>query len=171
VTELELNVEFDPPAEDVDAVERGLHAFNLAQLGEDVIYDYHRLAVIARDEHGEIVGGIHGELCWEWLHIDAMWVAEQQRGRGIGARLLAAIEEAALSKGFSKAHLETTDFQALGFYVKHGYEVFGRLEGKPAGHSWYYVKKDLSGPPPTRAHPTRGGAPVGAGASVAPGGR
>lgn len=41
------------------------------------------------------------------------------------------------------AHLETAEFQALAFYLKHGYEVFGRLPGKPAGHTWYYLKKDL----------------------------
>jgi GNAT superfamily N-acetyltransferase len=144
MTVLQLDVEFDPPSGDTEAVERGLHAFNLAQLGEDVIYNYHRVAVIARDECGEIVGGIRGELFWDWLHINTMWVAQRHRGQALGTRLLTAIEEAALSKGFSKAHLETTDFQALGFYLKHGYEIFGQLEGKPAGHTWYYVKKDLS---------------------------
>jgi hypothetical protein len=39
-------------------------------------------------------------------------------------------------------HLETTSFQALDFYLKNGYEVFGQLEGKPAGHTWYYLKKE-----------------------------
>jgi hypothetical protein len=38
----------------------------------------------------------------------------------------------------------TTGFRALEFYPKNGYEVFGRLPGKPAGHTWSFMKKDLS---------------------------
>jgi len=143
-TPLRYDVALDPSQEEVEAIERGLHAFNLAHLGEDVIYDYHPVAVVARDAQDQIVGGIHGELCWDWLYIKSAWVAESQRGRGVGTRLLAALEEAALDRGFSRAHLETTDFQALAFYLKNGYQVFGRLPGKPAGHTWYYLKKDLS---------------------------
>ena len=144
MTSLTYHVALDPPSETVEAVERGLHAFNLAHLGEDVIYDYHSLAVVVRDAEGEVVGGIHGELCWDWLYIKSAWVAEGYRGQGIGTGLLSRIEEAALRRGFSRAHLETTDFQALGFYLRHGYETFGRLPDKPAGHTWYYLKKDLS---------------------------
>jgi GNAT superfamily N-acetyltransferase len=144
VTSLTYDVALDPPSETVQAIECGLHAFNLAHLGEDVIYDYHTLAVVARSAEGEVVGGIHGELCWDWLYIKSAWVSESHRGKGIGTGLLSRIEQTALRRGFSRAHLETTDFQALGFYLKHGYEMFGRLPGKPADHTWYYLKKDLS---------------------------
>ncbi len=140
---LRYDVTFDPPAEAVKAIERGLHAHNLAHLGEDVIEDYHQLVVVVRDAEGDVVAGVHGELCWDWLYIKTMWVAEAYRGRGVGTRLLTAMEEAALSKGFAHAHLETTDFQARAFYVKNGYRVFGRLPGKPAGHTWYFMRKDL----------------------------
>lgn len=143
MTALRYDVMLDSPAEDVKAIERGLHAFNLAHLGEDVIYDYHQLAVIARDAEGEIVGGIHGELCWDWLYLKTMWVAGTHRGKGIGTRLLAEIERAALRAGFSRAHLETTGFQALDFYLKNGYETFARLPDRPAGHTWYFMKKEL----------------------------
>lgn len=136
---------FEPEPEDLRAIEQGLHAYNLAHLGAEVLYDYHRLAVVARDERGEVIGGIHGELVWEWLYIQSLWVDEGRRGQGIGSRLLATIEAAAVAKGFFRSHLETTDFQALDFYLRHGYEVFGRLEGKPAGVTWYYIKKDLRG--------------------------
>jgi GNAT superfamily N-acetyltransferase len=134
----------DPAQEESALIDRGLHEFNLANLGEDVIYDYARLAVFSRDDHDHVIGGIHGELVWEWLYIRALWVNDTCRGMGIGSQLLSRLEAAALSRGFSKSHLETTDFQALGFYLKNGYEVFGELEGKPAGSTWYYLKKDLS---------------------------
>ena len=143
MTAPQYNVAFDPPSETLDPIEQGLHAFNLACLGEEIIRNYHRVAVVARDDHGQIVGGIDGELCWDWLYIRTMWVAEKHRGQGIGSRLLAEIQAAALSKGIERAHLETTDFQALSFYLKNGYVIFGELHGKPAGHTWYYLKKEL----------------------------
>ena len=33
--------------------------------------------------------------------------------------------------------------QALPFYEKHGYTVFGVLENYPTGHSRYFVRKSL----------------------------
>jgi GNAT superfamily N-acetyltransferase len=141
---MRFDVVFSPPVETVRAVERGLHAFNLAHLGEDVIYDYDEVVVLGRGAGDQVVGGVYGELGWDWLYVKTMWVAQEYRHRGIGTRLLEEIEKAALSKGFEHAHLETSDFQALEFYLKNGYEVFGQLEGKPAGHTLYYLKKDLS---------------------------
>jgi GNAT superfamily N-acetyltransferase len=145
--DVSCTVFFDPAPEDLQAIERGLHEYNVAHLGQEVVHNYHRVAVLARDEEGTVIGGIHGELVWEWLYVQSLWVAETHRGKGIGSRLMASIEKAATSKGFCHSHLETTDFQALGFYLTNGYEVFGKLEGKPAGATWYYLKKELEGGP------------------------
>jgi hypothetical protein len=57
--------------------------------------------------------------------------------------LLKQIEAEAIAKGFHGSHLETTDFQAVDFYLQNDYEVFGELEGKPKGYTWYYMKKIL----------------------------
>lgn len=141
---MRFDVVFSPPVETVRAVERSLHEFNLAHLGEGVIYDYDEVVVLGRGAGDQVVGGVYGELGWDWLYVKTMWVAQEHRHRGTGTRLLEEIEKAALSKGFEHAHLETSDFQALEFYLKNGYEVFGQLEGKPAGHTRYYLKKDLS---------------------------
>jgi GNAT superfamily N-acetyltransferase len=143
MTDLNTETVFDPPAESLAPIDRGLHEFNLACLGKATIHRYHKVAVFARDKDGTMIGGIYGELLWDWLHIDTLWVHEAHRGQGIATRLLAQIEEAAASKGFCGSHLETTDFQALGFYLKNGYEIFGELEGKPAGSTWYYIKKRI----------------------------
>jgi hypothetical protein len=43
-----------------------------------------------------------------------------------------------MDHGFHGCHLEATSIQALDFYLEHGYEVFGALEGKPAGSTWYF---------------------------------
>jgi ribosomal protein S18 acetylase RimI-like enzyme len=135
---------FNPSQESLAPIDRGLHEFNLSRLGQEIIFNYHKVLVTARDEDGTLIGGIHGEMFSDWLHIDTLWVDEKHRGRGIGSSLLKQIEKAAVSNGFSGGHTETTSYQALGFYLKHGYEVFGELEGKPAGSTWYYIKKRLA---------------------------
>ena len=136
---------FSPEEDLIKPLDHGLHEFNVAELGEEVIMDYHTLAVLARDTDGNIIGGIHGELIWEWFYIKTLWVRDDLRGYAIGSKLLHLAEEAAASKGFQKTHLETTSFQAVGFYLKHDYEIFGELEGKPTGTTWYFLKKDKTG--------------------------
>ncbi len=53
------------------------------------------------------------------------------------------MEEYALSKNTTNIRLETTTFQALGFYVKAGYSVFGELADMPKGHTSYFLQKQL----------------------------
>lgn len=81
------------------------------------------------------------------LHIETLWVDGAYRGRDVGSELIRRAERMALSRGITRSHVETTSFQALPFYAKHGYEVFGQFE-KPVGHTWYYLKKENLGVPP-----------------------
>ena len=60
---------------------------------------------------------------------------------GWGGRLLATMEQYDGSKGITNVHLETTSFQALPFYQKQGYAVFGELPDMPPGHITYFLKK------------------------------
>lgn len=58
-------------------------------------------------------------------------VAPAARGLGLGARLLAAVEEAARARGRSELRLEVRidNAAAIALYQKHGYRVFGRRAG------------------------------------------
>ena len=139
---LDFETVFDPSREVLEALWHGLDGFNRSVLGS---YDYARLAVAVRNEDGDVIGGLCGDLLWDWLHVQCLWVDEGLRDRGVGTKLVRMAEDAAISKGIDNIHLETTSFQALDFYLKNGYEVFGQLEGKPAGHTWYYLKKENIG--------------------------
>ena len=59
------------------------------------------------------------------------------------AGCLAEVERAAAEAHCTLIHLDTFDFQAKDFYLRHGYEVFGVLEDCPEGHCRYYLKKRL----------------------------
>jgi len=80
-------------------------------------------------------------LSWGWLFVEALWVGEALRGRGIGRALMAGAEDFARAKDCHSAWLDT--FQAVGFYTRLGYERFGVLEDYPPGQSRHFLRKRL----------------------------
>ena len=60
--------------------------------------------------------------------ISDLWVAPEAQGRGVGAALLAALEEAIAIAGFSHSELETYagNAGAVRFYSRQGYEPIWR---------------------------------------------
>lgn len=137
------------PAEPVRAaVLDGLRRYNRQHAGPP---DFQPLVLAARGAAGEIVGGLMGETGWGWLHVDLLWVAEAQRGRGVGRRLLRAAEYEAGARGCRHAYLDTFDFQARPFYEREGYAVFGVQADYPPGHQRYYLAKALPAPGPSAA--------------------
>ena len=72
-----------------------------------------------------------------------MFVEEAHRHKALGSFLLNKVEAEAKAMGARLAHLDTFDFQAKDFYLKHGYEVYGALEDCPPGHKRYHFKKVL----------------------------
>ncbi len=106
--------------------------------------NYGRLSWILRAPDGSVVGGLLAARVWGWLLIDALWVDEPLRGRGLGSRLLRQAEQMAASQGCTDALLGTFDFQARGFYEGHGYRVYGQLDGFPTSHAHYHMAKSLA---------------------------
>jgi GNAT superfamily N-acetyltransferase len=135
-----LTLEEAPDALDVHFVRERLDAYNFGIVGDD---EHRPLTVFVRDADGEIVGGLLGGTYWGWLHVDILWVKDSLRGRGYGRALLAAAEQEAIRRGCRHAHLDTMSFQALAFYQRQGYAVFGELHDLPAGHSRHFMKKAL----------------------------
>ena len=123
------------------AVIRGLVAYNDSQVGAE---SYHGLFVLARDGDA-LVGGLLGFTHWGWLFISHLWLAESRRGGGVGRQMMEAAEREAVRRGCRHVHCDTFDFQALPFYRRLGFEVFGTLEDYPPGHSRYFLqKRDLA---------------------------
>ncbi|MEA5079794.1 MAG: GNAT family N-acetyltransferase [Anaerolineaceae bacterium] len=129
-------VQFEGEAE-AGFIRARLDEFNFRLVPAD---DHQTLNLLVR--RGEvIVAGLLADTYWGWLYISILWVGEEIRGQGLGSRLLIAAEEMARQRGCSNAHLETHDFQALEFYKRHNYVVFGQLEDLPLGHTKYYLQK------------------------------
>ncbi|WP_320779429.1 GNAT family N-acetyltransferase [Streptomyces sp. CRN 30] len=103
------------------------------------------LHVWVMDERGELAGGLVGHTWAAWLHVTYLWVDGRHRGRGLGSRLLTEAEDiAARARGCRAGRVETWDFQAPGFYRRHGYEVVCVIPDYPPGITEYTLIKQLS---------------------------
>jgi GNAT superfamily N-acetyltransferase len=136
-----LRVESRVENDDIHALEDRLYEVNLARTGRT---DGSMLGIFVRDAEGALRAGLYGHTWGGWLEVRALWVREEERGRGLGSRLLAAAEAEARARGCHTAILETHSFQAPEFYRRHGYEVYAEHVGYPPGHSKLYLKKHLN---------------------------
>ena len=134
-------VSVDRPEESAwGIIGRGISHYNKQQAGDQ---KFQRLCFILHASDQEIVGGVIGELYWDWFHLDLMWVKEELRGRGYGSRLLERVEDEARRRGAKNIYLDTFSFQAPDFYKQHGYQVFGELQDFPPGYHRYFLTKRL----------------------------
>jgi GNAT superfamily N-acetyltransferase len=140
MSEYILSLEDAPSRDDVMELYNAIAAYNTERVGD---HWTGRLNIFARDQHGKIVGGIYGFTDRGWLRIEVLLVKDEWRRQGMGTRLLFAAEAEARARGCHSVWLDTFSFQALPFYEKHGYIVFGALENYPAEHSRYFVRKSL----------------------------
>jgi GNAT superfamily N-acetyltransferase len=132
MTSDELRVEDEPRLEEVAALDEHLYRHNVAVTGCD---DGRWLAIFVRDEAGALRAGLHG---WTWGRtgfVRTLWVREDLRGRGLGARLLQEAEREASRRGCREMQLDTNSYQAPGFYRRQGYQQIGELPGWPRATS------------------------------------
>ncbi len=116
----------------------GINSYNRGRVPDD---GYLPLSVFARSDDGQTIGGLLGETFWQWLHIELLWVEEQHRRHGLGTELLVATEAEAMRRRCTGAYVNTMDFQAPEFYLKHGYIEAGRIPDLPSGHSRIHLQK------------------------------
>lgn len=141
---MELTISDVAPAatSDFEQLKTGLNGYNESQAGT---YLREPVSIFIHDPQGKVLGGIMGEIKWGWLYVFGLWVERSLRGQDYGTMLLTKLERYAQNQEIMHVHLETASFQALGFYQKQGYEIFGTLEDMPVGHTSYYLKKTLKG--------------------------
>lgn len=130
--------------EEYDLVDNGIVDYNLSKVPFEKEKSFISINRVIKGLNGEVLGGINSILyCWNWLYVDVLWVKEEYRKEGYGSTLLNEVENIAKEKGCKLIHLDTFDFQAKDFYIKHGYEVFGVLDDCPMEHKRYYMKKNI----------------------------
>jgi GNAT superfamily N-acetyltransferase len=127
-----------------EAVRRAIVAplieYNASQAGPS---GHRPLAVVLRNAHDQVAGGLWGSTSYGWLYIQLLVVPEAARGLGLGTRLMAMAETEALARGCGDVWLDTFQFQARAFYERLGYNCFGELPHYPNGCTRSFMRKAL----------------------------
>jgi len=129
---------------DKNKINRQLYEFNLAHFPEDLAGRFEEVTLFLRDQNNEVCGGLLGEFCWNWLEIHTLMIDEDLRKSGYGSKLLEEVEKLAIEKQCDFIKVDTLSFQALEFYQKHGYVVYGSLDNIGRDFTHYFLKKDLT---------------------------
>ena len=129
---------------EIDFVENKIVQYNESKVPFELSVPSSKINRNIKDENGNIIAGINCiYYSWKCIYIDALWVEEEYRKTGFGSKLLSEIENTAKEYGCHLIHLDTFDFQAKDFYVKHGYDIHGVLDDCPLEHKRYYLRKNL----------------------------
>jgi GNAT superfamily N-acetyltransferase len=123
-----------------DRLDKEIYDFNAAATGH---HDGRELSIAVRGDDGDLIAGLTG---WTWGgcgYVELFWVRDDQRGNGLGARMLAAAETEIRGRGCDRVALSTHSFQAPGFYARFGYAECGRTPGYPNGHDQIHLIKQL----------------------------
>ena len=135
-----LEIEDQPPPEDVQFLEDQLNAYNMQRAQA---YDGRSLAIFVRDDQGQIIAGLSAYTWAGLCEVEMLWVHEELRSQGYGSQLLHAAEQEARARGCLLIVLSTYNFQAPAFYQKHSYTIAGQINDCPPGHTDYYLYKRL----------------------------
>jgi GNAT superfamily N-acetyltransferase len=130
-----------PALSDVQYLEDRLYEFNSAATG---IADGEWLAIFAKDNGDQIIGGICGNTWGGCAEIRQFWVDENHRNQGLGTQLLSAAEAEARRRGCRQIILMTFSFQAPAFYAKRGFELVALVDDHPRGHKNMLLRKRLA---------------------------
>lgn len=135
-----MKMDFDivPSTEnDNDAIHEMLRAYNRRFMSGFKDYSCH----IA--DAGKIVAGIVAGSVFDTLEVEFLFVDEKYRGRGLGKRLIAHVEELAARDGLKRVLLNTYSFQAPDFYRALGYRQLIEISPCFGDFSQYYFMKQL----------------------------
>lgn len=133
--------EGDPKPEDFQALSSGLLAHHASQGHPRTWQKYN---IFLKDKSDKAYAGVIVTFMWNGMHIDSLWVDESVRKQGWGTKLMELVEDEARKRGCTIAYTDTFSWQAIDFYEKIGYTLYGKLEGFPENNSLSYYSKRLT---------------------------
>lgn len=130
-----------PQPEDIRYLIGQLKAYNDAHTPTP--FERRDLRLFVRAADGQLRAGLLGVVNMHCLAIQILWVDDNVRGQGMGRALLAEAERQAIDAGALQAIVETTTFQAQGFYERLGYEVIFAVNDAPVGAQTIFLRRRL----------------------------
>ena len=101
---------------------------------------------IGIEEDGKLIAGLDACItAFKILYVSTVFVDEEYRRKGIGARLIREMEKRAAAMGVNTIRLDTFSWQGKEFYEAMGYEAVGHYENPTDGYAEYFFLKRLNG--------------------------
>ncbi|MBR6008270.1 MAG: GNAT family N-acetyltransferase [Clostridia bacterium] len=125
---------------DAEVIEKGLSTYSEAYVHESETVDFYRKLA---DNAGKFAAGVIADAeKGDRASIDALFVEEPLRRKGLGTYLLKEAERFAKENGASMVFTNAGDWN-VGFFKKNGYLVRGELRDVPKGHNCYELYKTI----------------------------
>ena len=122
---MDITFTHSPTSKDIDCIYQGLGDFNQRFVPEITDESF---AIFARDNSGEILGGLTGFIYITSVQIRFLWLSEKIRNQGVGSALLEKIELVCKEREIRNIAVDTYTFQAPKFYESHGFKEIGRYK-------------------------------------------
>lgn len=126
--------------EQVEDIEERLEDFDESYITYKMDGEIH----IGIEDDGKLVAGLNAYITnFKILYVSTVFVDEEYRRKGLGARLMREMEKRAAAMGVNMIRLDTYDWQGKEFYETLGYECVGHYDNKEDGFSEYFYLKRL----------------------------
>ena len=100
---------------------------------------------IGVEEDGKLIAGLDACItAFKILYVSTVFVDEEFRRKGIGARLIREMEKRAIAMGVDTIRLDTFNWQGKEFYEALGYQCVGHYDHSGDGYSEYFFLKRIS---------------------------
>jgi GNAT superfamily N-acetyltransferase len=129
----------NPSAIDAEPIMDGLMEYGLAQVQGIAPQQW----VFHAMDGDLLVGGAVGRAHFSQFYLDALWVQEQHRDKGLGASLHRAVEACAQQQACRRILLNTLNQKAVGFYARLNYVTLAVINGYVDGFDLVYMAKSI----------------------------
>ena len=136
---LAVSIDESPSPEDINVIAQGMRRDALVHVGHD---ESQPLAAFAR-ENGKVVGGAVARIIRGRMFVDLLWVEETWRNRGVGSKVLEAMERLARQRDCRDISLETLSVDAARLYVASGYRLVAEVPDYLPGFAKHIFLKSL----------------------------
>jgi GNAT superfamily N-acetyltransferase len=109
--------------------------------------DEQEFAIFLRGASGEVLAGVSAMVLGGCCELQAMWVDDSLRRRGLAGALVTAAEEAARTRGCSFVMIHAYDVLVHRLYERLGYRTVGVIDDCLGGGPVRWYAKDLSAAP------------------------
>ena len=136
-----LNIAVEAKDESVDRlIHAGLRAFNRTRADWP---ERQYFNVTLRNTDGQVRGAILASVNFDVLVLEDVFIDEDCRAGGHGARMMAVAEHEGCARGARLAVVSTFSWQARPFYEKCGYSVYAELPYNNGVYTLFSLKKSL----------------------------